>query len=231
MDPMQKYQIRKQFPFKLAFQVLKIVFVTIQLVLFAQMRISHVDFLEDTVTVMRHKFLADWDHARDAVTYPPESGRYSIFSSREIIQHMAHIVNSYYGLQDESFASFSYDTSRIKYSSPSSNSGERIQAMIDHNDIPPLQMCVERIADVEVENQTYIFDISERMDCVKLNFSTDETIEIKKDPFFIAKAFKKRNITFKPEDALIISKAMLYINLRTIHFSPVSMDVSNKNCG
>lgn len=30
MDPMQKYKVRKQFPFKLALQILKVAFVTIQ---------------------------------------------------------------------------------------------------------------------------------------------------------------------------------------------------------
>jgi hypothetical protein len=57
-----------------------------------------------------------------------------------------------------------------------------------------------------------------------LNFTRNEIREIKKDPFAIQKAFLDRNITFKPEDALIISKANLRLNLRTIHFSPVSMD-------
>jgi hypothetical protein len=47
---------------------------------------------------------------------------------------------------------------------------------------------------------------------------------MKKDPYYIAKAFMERNITFKPEDALTISKADLRFNLRTIHFSPGSMD-------
>lgn len=87
MDPMQKWKLRKQFPFKLTFQILKVIFVTLQvglfiisyccmkclqLVLFAQMRISHVDFIGDSETVMRHKFLKDWDHSRDTITYPPQ---------------------------------------------------------------------------------------------------------------------------------------------------------------
>lgn len=52
------------------------------------------DFLEDTVTVMRHKFLRDWDHERDSVTYPPEAGRYSVFTSKDLIEHMSHIVTA-----------------------------------------------------------------------------------------------------------------------------------------
>lgn len=48
--------------------------------------------MEDTVVVMRHKFLRDWDHSRDAIVYPPAAGRYSVFSSSDIIKHMSHIV-------------------------------------------------------------------------------------------------------------------------------------------
>ena len=94
LDPMKKFQIRRQFPFKLALQILKVLIVTAQLVLFAQLRISHVDFLDETVTVMRHKFLKDWDDERDAVVYPPESGRYAVFSSDQIIEHFAFMVTS-----------------------------------------------------------------------------------------------------------------------------------------
>lgn len=34
MDPMQKFKIRRQFPFKLGLQILKVFFVTIQVELF-----------------------------------------------------------------------------------------------------------------------------------------------------------------------------------------------------
>lgn len=57
MNPLQKYRLRKQFPFKLVLQVLKVVLITVQLFLFVEMRVSHVDFLDDTAIVMKHKFL------------------------------------------------------------------------------------------------------------------------------------------------------------------------------
>ncbi|KAI6184130.1 PKD-channel domain-containing protein [Aphelenchoides bicaudatus] len=218
MNPKQKYKIRKQIPFKLVIQVLKVFFITYQIYLFAEMRINHVDFLEDTVTVMRHKFLRDWDHARDAVSYPPETERYTIFSSNEIIEHMSHITLAYYSLQNESFASFSYDSSHV-----GASNNKRLQA-IAFDQIPPMELCINKIADVKLENQTYIFDVSEQTDCMKLDFNETEVNNMKHDEYYIAKAFVERNITFKPEDALIISKATLRLNLRTIHFSPVSMD-------
>lgn len=33
---------------------------------------------------------------------------------------------------------------------------------VDYAHIPPIELCVDRLADVRVENDTYVFDISER---------------------------------------------------------------------
>lgn len=46
------------------------------------------------VTVMRHKFLKDWNVDRDEIVYPPDSGKYSLFSSDQIIEHLSYIVTS-----------------------------------------------------------------------------------------------------------------------------------------
>uniref|UniRef100_A0A915LP04 Uncharacterized protein n=1 Tax=Meloidogyne javanica TaxID=6303 RepID=A0A915LP04_MELJA len=94
MNPLDKYRIRRQFPFKLVLQILKAIFVTTQLVLFAELRISHVDFLDETVTVMRHKFLKDWGPERDTIAYPPAAGKYSVFTSDQIVEHFAHIIKA-----------------------------------------------------------------------------------------------------------------------------------------
>uniref|UniRef100_A0AC34FF61 Polycystin cation channel PKD1/PKD2 domain-containing protein n=1 Tax=Panagrolaimus sp. ES5 TaxID=591445 RepID=A0AC34FF61_9BILA len=216
LDPMQKFKIRRQFPFKLALQIFKVLIVSLQLILFAQLRISHVDFLDETVTVMRHKFLRDWNHDNDAIVYPPESGRYAVFSSDQIIQHFSYIVTSYYNIGNESFASFSYDTLIPRPVSLKED---------DHfAHIPPLSLCIERIADVSVVNDTYVFDVSEVTECFKLNFSHAEIDKIKENAMNIRQFLHNRNITFKAEDALIISRATLKFNLRTIHFSAASTD-------
>ncbi|VDN31289.1 unnamed protein product [Gongylonema pulchrum] len=92
MDPMMKWRVRHQFPFKLALQILKIIFITIQLVLFAELRMSHIDFMDDTNTVMRHKFLKNWNDDRDALVYPPSSGRYSVYTGADIVDQFAFVV-------------------------------------------------------------------------------------------------------------------------------------------
>lgn len=43
---------------------------------------------------MRHKFLKDWNVDNDKIIYPPDSGKYSIFTSNQIIEHFSYIVDS-----------------------------------------------------------------------------------------------------------------------------------------
>ncbi|EJW72914.1 hypothetical protein WUBG_16179, partial [Wuchereria bancrofti] len=60
--------------------------------------------------------------------------------------------------------------------------------------------------------------------CVLLKFNKNEVEEIRRNASSLRKFLEERKITFKPEDALIISKGVLSFNLRTIHFSTISTD-------
>nr|AXS78296.1 mucolipin 1 [Anisakis simplex] len=213
MDPLMKWRVRRQFPFKLFLQILKIIFITIQ-----------ANFIDDTSTVMRHKFLKDWNDERDALVYPPSSGRYSVFTGPDIINQFAFMIDSYYMLQEESFASFSYDTSLIHREKRTLNETAAVVNKISFDQIPFLELCIHRIANVTVFNDTYEFDISEIDGCFKLNFTEEEVQKVHNNSWSLEEILRVRGITFKPEDALIISKAELKFKLRTIHFSPVSTD-------
>lgn len=222
MNPLEKWRVRRQFPYKLALQVLKIVFVTLQLVLFAEMRMSHIDFMEDTNTVMRHKFLKEWNDDRDALQYPPAEGRYSVYDGKGIFEHLAFIVDSYYSLQTDSFASFSYDLQRAPPHTIVSN--PPLFVATDFENIPYIEVCVDRINSVTVNNNTYEFDITDVHECLHLNLTAHEVKDIRADYTAVVLAFEKRGVSFKAENALIISKATLNFKLRTIHFSPKSGD-------
>uniref|UniRef100_A0A0N4ZF93 PKD_channel domain-containing protein n=1 Tax=Parastrongyloides trichosuri TaxID=131310 RepID=A0A0N4ZF93_PARTI len=228
MDPIQKYKVRKQFPWKLMLQILKIVLVTAQLILFAELRVTHVDFLDDTATVMRHKFLKDWESERDVVSYPPSIGKYSVFTATDIIEHFAFVVNSYYSLHNDSFASFSYDTKFVPYNDTNFSSGLR-SSNIDYGKIPQMELCIERLAGVVIKNDTYEFDTRQNIHCSRLNFTKEELIQINDDSVNLKEILAKRNVTFNANDSLVISKLKINFNLRTIHFSPVLMD-ENPEC-
>ncbi|VDK51739.1 unnamed protein product, partial [Gongylonema pulchrum] len=133
----------------------------------------------------------------------------------------------YYSIQDDSFASFSYDTLKDQgIRAPVSIDDPRLQKTwhIAVDDIPPMEFCINRIANVTVYNNTYEFDVTEIHDCVLLKFTEKEVKEIRKNSSVLRELLKERHITFRPEDALIISKGILKFSLRTIHFSPVSTD-------
>uniref|UniRef100_A0A0N5BCV1 PKD_channel domain-containing protein n=1 Tax=Strongyloides papillosus TaxID=174720 RepID=A0A0N5BCV1_STREA len=220
MDPMKKFQTRRQMPFKLALQVFKIVTITIQLILFAELRVSHVDFIEDTSTVMRHKFLQNWSDERDVVSYPPSAGRYSVFDSIDIFEHFAFATNAYYSIQNQTFASFSYDTSWKGISFYNST----ITFQTPLYDIPPMSLCIEKIANVQINNNNYEFDVSPKRECNFLNYTTAEIIKLRENPQYMKDLLVKRNLTLTPEQSLSISKVLLMFNLRTIHYSPANKD-------
>ncbi|PAV83780.1 hypothetical protein WR25_24918 [Diploscapter pachys] len=225
MNPFEKWKVRRQLPYKLLLQVLKIVFVTAQLILFAEMRMSHVDFMEDTTTVMRHKFLREWNDDRDALQYPPAEGRYSVYDGEGIFKHFQFIIKSYYSIQTDSFASFSYDVQHLHKKDQEHNAA--LNAGVVFESIPYINVCENRIANVTVNNNTYDFDIREIDECMKLNLTKKEVNEISTDDEkweTVKLAFERRGVTFKAEDALKISKVTLDFKLRTIHFSPTAGD-------
>ena len=96
------------------------------------------------------------------------------------------------------------------------------------------QVVVDRIANVSVNNNTYDFDVTPVVGNsplfilliplfparIVLNLTHPEVKEIEADAQAVVAAFKKRGVTFTPEDALLISKATINFKLRTIHFSP-----------
>ncbi|CAI5444941.1 unnamed protein product [Caenorhabditis angaria] len=221
MNPMEKWKVRKQLPYKLVLQVLKIIFVTAQLILFAEMRMSHVDFLEDTTTVMRHRFLKEWNDDRDALQYPPAEGRYSVYTDQSLDEHLSFIINSYYAIQNDSFASFSYDMKKannLKDTNVSLNSG------VDFTSIPFIEVHIDRISNVTVNNNTYDFDVTEVKDLKTLNLTSEEVSQIQSSDSNVRDILARKGVTFLPEDALKIATATFKFKLRTIHYSPTAGD-------
>ncbi|EJW78135.1 hypothetical protein WUBG_10951 [Wuchereria bancrofti] len=162
MDPITKWKMRHQFPFKLVLQIFKIVFISVQLMLFAELRMLHVDFMDETHAVIRHKFLKNWNNERDTLIYPPSSGRYSVYTGTDIVNQFAFMVVAYYSIREDSFASFSYDTLRNQDIDTSVQvDNPKFVDDISIDDIPPMQFCLKKIANVTVFNNTYEFDVSE----------------------------------------------------------------------
>lgn len=73
-----------------------------------------------------------------------------------------YIFFQYYSIKEDSFASFSYDTLRDQgINTPVEINNQEFSDIISIDDIPPMQFCLKKIANVTIFNNTYEFDISE----------------------------------------------------------------------
>ncbi|KAF4518214.1 hypothetical protein B566_EDAN005939 [Ephemera danica] len=77
MNPIEKWQAKRRFPYKFIVQVIKIVFVTAQLWLFAKSRYTHVDYTWDNKVAFSHLFLRGWDAIREYYNLSNAIGPYS----------------------------------------------------------------------------------------------------------------------------------------------------------
>lgn len=68
MNPIEKWQAKRRFPYKFIVQVIKILLVTIQLCLFAHNNYIHVNYTWDNRVAFSHLFLRGWDTSLE-VTY------------------------------------------------------------------------------------------------------------------------------------------------------------------
>ncbi|XP_068098549.1 mucolipin-2 isoform X3 [Hyperolius riggenbachi] len=103
MSPCAKYRARRQIPWKLALQVLKIVMVTTQLVMFGLSNQLVVSFKEENTMAFKHLFIKGFtgvdedDYSR--TVYTQEAFYDSIF----------HVIDQYYRIGNLSLGTISYD--------------------------------------------------------------------------------------------------------------------------
>merc|ERR1719411_689271 len=81
MNPVDKFIARRQVPWKLLLQFLKIILVTTQLIVFGYYRYAHSNYYSDNRIGFEHLFLGKlWDPVREIDTYPPSTGTLAIYN-------------------------------------------------------------------------------------------------------------------------------------------------------
>lgn len=65
MNPIEKWEAKRRFPYKFVVQVIKIFLVTIQLWLFAYSNYKHVNYTWDNRITFSHLFLKGWDATQE----------------------------------------------------------------------------------------------------------------------------------------------------------------------
>ncbi|TRY63631.1 hypothetical protein TCAL_07292 [Tigriopus californicus] len=100
MDPVQKFQARRQIPWKLTIQFLKILVVTVQVVIFGNFRYAHTKYYTDNQISLENLFLQGWDSVREIHAYPPATGTYAVYKKETFYSYMDYIGRTFHDLDD-----------------------------------------------------------------------------------------------------------------------------------
>ncbi|KRX93817.1 Mucolipin-3, partial [Trichinella pseudospiralis] len=213
MNPLQKWSVRHRLPWKLLLQFVKIIFVTLQrllmllvdqqLVCFGDMRMGHVNFMEESRTSLRHIFLQGWDAERDVKAYPPNSGPYAIYSTEEFYSQLTHAVVQYYRLNVTTFGNYEYNSSLLGKS--------------EH--YPPMNFCLYqyRRSDIYLLNVSYVFDTTVLKNCAVIDLENDEWL---RDDFSIEPLLHAKNMSIQRRKFLA---AELSFYLKTVYIRRASV--------
>lgn len=107
MNPIEKWQAKRRFPFKFVVQVIKIFFVTMQLCLFAYSRYNHINYTWDNRVTFSHLFLKNWDSTREVNAYPPSSGPLAVYKEDDFYSTINYAYTGYINV-DKAIGSYSY---------------------------------------------------------------------------------------------------------------------------
>lgn len=100
MSPCDKYRAKGRKPYKLALQLIKIMLVTVQLILFGLSNQMVVQFKEENTVAFKHLFLKDYTDDVDKT--------YAVYTQNDVYQYLYYAVDQYISLPDQTTARYAY---------------------------------------------------------------------------------------------------------------------------
>ncbi|XP_040043181.2 mucolipin-1a [Gasterosteus aculeatus] len=100
MSPCDKYHAKGRKPYKLILQMLKIIIVTAQLVLFGLSNQVVVTFKEENTVTFRHLFLKDYDES--------SYDSYAVYTQEDVYEHLFYAVEKYLVLPETTVGRYAY---------------------------------------------------------------------------------------------------------------------------
>ncbi|KAG5455200.1 Mucolipin-3 [Clonorchis sinensis] len=95
MSPREKFYAKQRIPYKLFVQLLKVVLITMQLIVFGQDRSAHVSFGENSRLAFSHLYLRDWNPQYETLDYPPASGPYAAYQQDEFYLMLGYTITQF----------------------------------------------------------------------------------------------------------------------------------------
>ncbi|XP_071117775.1 mucolipin-3-like [Haliotis cracherodii] len=196
MDPCSKFRAKRQWPWKLSLQILKIILVTVQLVIFGQQRSSIVQYFERNQIALKHILMKDWNPSYETLPYPPATGQYALYMRKNLLEHINNAMEQYYKLPDIAIGSFQLRKD-------------------DNGTIAPMKFCRSTYTEGKIfDNNTFIIDPNVLYSCLELvcpEQIKDETASYSCD---IEELLKARNASLQFDRLISIE---LHMTIRSYH--------------
>ncbi|TGZ45801.1 mucolipin-3 [Temnothorax americanus] len=156
MNPVEKWQAKRRFPYKFVVQVIKIILVTVQLCLFAHSNYMHVNYTWDNRITFSHLFLMGWESAQEVPAYPPATGPLAIYKRSDFYDTIDYALHSYYNV-DDAIGSYSY--------------------IAEDNSVGPVALCLYQYKEGIIFgfNESYVFDSEIVETCMNVSLETFNT--------------------------------------------------------
>ncbi|XP_077381060.1 mucolipin-1-like [Festucalex cinctus] len=100
MSPCDKYHAKGRKPYKLILQLLKIIIVTAQLVLFGLSNQVVVTFKEENTMTFKYLFLKDFDESSDS--------SFAVYTQQDVYEHIFYAVDQYLALPETTVGRYAY---------------------------------------------------------------------------------------------------------------------------
>ncbi|KAG5275641.1 hypothetical protein AALO_G00122940 [Alosa alosa] len=142
MNPCEKYKARGRKPWKLILQIIKVVIITVQLVLFGLSNEMVVTFREENLMTFKHLFLKDYT---DGTAHT-----YALYTKQDMYDHVGYVIEQFTNLKNISVGNHAYEKIGLSYT--------------------PLVLCQEsyRNGSISPGNETFDIDAQVDVECVEI---------------------------------------------------------------
>uniref|UniRef100_A0ACB8F369 Mucolipin-2 n=1 Tax=Sphaerodactylus townsendi TaxID=933632 RepID=A0ACB8F369_9SAUR len=188
MNPCEKYRARRQIPWKLGLQILKIVMVTTQLILFGLSNQLVVSFKEENTVAFKHLFLKNYSGVDE------DDYSCSVYTQQDVYDSMFFAINQYRQLKNISLGILGYEQ--------------------DEDDLSGLQICKQQYRKSKMlpSNDTLNIDSTIETECIILEpqvLAVKEMDDLKNSSFFSLEFYRLIEVE--------LSFKLKGIDLQTIH--------------
>jgi len=147
MNPCEKFKAKRICPWKLVLQIVKIILVTTQLILFGISRAAHIDFLETSDIAFKHLYLKDWTPTYETMPYPPSMGTFAIYTIPDIFSSIDYTLQQYNSTEELAIGTYDFT--------------QKNDTMV------PVEMCKTQYKTgfIWAYNESFIFDSTQETKC------------------------------------------------------------------